>query len=195
MRCLIYIPIWYFQWKRPIEMKWLKKISLVIWCNFNLNLWYNKDQIWADCITFSTFIFAATDTTTSAISKVLSILAEHQDIQSQVREEVTTARHTYGDLDYDTLQSLPLLDAVCRETLRLYAPVPNTMRVWVTIAPFYLVLSFSPSLIATVVLTQSRQGHSPPSSLANKVCWWKIRDKGNISTKRDGYRHLYHERK
>ncbi|PAV15343.1 cytochrome P450 [Pyrrhoderma noxium] len=80
-------------------------------------------------VTSSTLIFAATDTTTSAVSRVLSILAEHQDIQTQVREEVTAARQTYGDLDYDTLQSLPLLDAVCRETLRLYAPVPNASRV------------------------------------------------------------------
>ena len=80
-------------------------------------------------MTSSTLIFAATDTTTSAVSRVLSILAEHQDIQTQVREEVTAARQTYGDLDYDTLQSLPLLDAICRETLRLYAPVPNIVRV------------------------------------------------------------------
>ena len=144
MKCLIYIPISYSQWKRLIEMKWLKKILLVIWCASNLFLIYNKDLIWTVYVTLSKLIFAATDSTTSAVSRVLSILAEHQDIQSQLRKEVTTARQTYNDLDYDTLQSLPLLDAVCRETLRLYAPVPNTSRVWVTIVPY---ISLSSPLI------------------------------------------------
>ena len=51
-----------------------------------------------------------------------------QDIQTKVREEVTAARREYGDLDYDTLMNLPLLDAVCRETLRLYSPVAYLSR-------------------------------------------------------------------
>ena len=77
----------------------------------------------------STFIFAATDTTTSALSRIFHLLSEHQDVQSRLREEVTTARQAYGDLDYDTLQALPFLDAVCRETLRLFSPVSYLSRV------------------------------------------------------------------
>ncbi|PAV17146.1 cytochrome P450 [Pyrrhoderma noxium] len=76
----------------------------------------------------NTFIFAATDTTTSALSRILSLLAEHLDIQSKLREEVTAARKEHGDLDYDTLQALPYLDAVCRETLRAYPPVAGILR-------------------------------------------------------------------
>ena len=67
----------------------------------------------------STFLFAGHDTTTSSLSRILYILSMRQDIQTKVREEVTAARREYGDLDYDTLVSLPYLDAVCRETLRL----------------------------------------------------------------------------
>ena len=78
--------------------------------------------------TFSTFLFAGHDTTTSSLSRILYILSMRQDIQTKVREEVTTARREYGDLDYDTLMNLPLLDAVCRETLRLYSPVAYLSR-------------------------------------------------------------------
>lgn len=77
---------------------------------------------------FSTLIVAATDTTTSAITRILSLLVVHQDVQTKLREEVTAARKEHGDLDYDTLQALPFLDAVCRETLRVYCPVPTIQR-------------------------------------------------------------------
>ncbi|THG93019.1 hypothetical protein EW026_g8090 [Hermanssonia centrifuga] len=66
----------------------------------------------------STLVFAATDTTSSAISRVLHLLAQHQDVQEQLRKEIVDARHGQ-DISYDQLLELPLLDAVCRETLRL----------------------------------------------------------------------------
>ncbi|THH06777.1 hypothetical protein EW145_g3848 [Phellinidium pouzarii] len=77
----------------------------------------------------STFVLAAHDTTTSAVSRILHVLAANPDSQSKLREEVTAARKEHGDLDYDTLQALPYLDAVCRETLRVYSPVPLVDRV------------------------------------------------------------------
>ena len=70
----------------------------------------------------STFIFAGHDTTTHAACRVFDQLALNPEVQTKLREEVTTARRAEGDLDYDTLMNLPYLDAVCRETLRLYAP-------------------------------------------------------------------------
>jgi cytochrome P450 len=33
-----------------------------------------------------------------------------------------------GELDYDTLMGLPFLDAVVRETMRVYPPVPTVVR-------------------------------------------------------------------
>lgn len=76
----------------------------------------------------STFIFAGHDTTTSAVSRILHQLALNPKVQDKLRVEVTEARKKHGDLDYDTLMGLPYLDAVCRETLRVYPPVPTLLR-------------------------------------------------------------------
>lgn len=78
--------------------------------------------------TCSTFIFAGHDTTTSALSRILHQLSLDPDMQKRVRDEVTAARKENGDLDYDTLMNLPWLDAVCRETLRLFPPVSQLLR-------------------------------------------------------------------
>ncbi|KAF9475405.1 cytochrome P450 [Pholiota conissans] len=75
--------------------------------------------------TMSSLTFAAMDTTSSALSRILHMLSMNQDVQETLRQEIRTAKKEYGpELDYDTLCSLPYLDAVCRETLRLFAPVP-----------------------------------------------------------------------
>ncbi|KAH8115664.1 cytochrome P450 [Phellopilus nigrolimitatus] len=79
----------------------------------------------------STFIFAGHDTTTSAICRTLDVLCHRPDVQSRLREEVTTARKERdgADLDYDALMSLPYLDAVCRETLRVFPPATQVDRI------------------------------------------------------------------
>lgn len=79
-------------------------------------------------VTFLTF--AATDTTTSALSRIFHLLALHKDVQSRVRKEILDAKKENGggDLGYDTLVSLPYLDSICRETLRLYPPLPTVLR-------------------------------------------------------------------
>ncbi|KAI1784550.1 cytochrome P450 [Ganoderma leucocontextum] len=75
----------------------------------------------------STFIFAGMDTTSNALSLTLSLLCQHQDVQEKLRKEILEASKG-EDLEYDALVSLPYLDAVCRETLRLYAPVAQVFR-------------------------------------------------------------------
>jgi Cytochrome P450 len=69
----------------------------------------------------STLTFAATDTTSNALSRTVSLLASHPEVQEKVRQEILDALEKNGgqDFSYDELVSLPLLDAVCRETLRL----------------------------------------------------------------------------
>ena len=64
-------------------------------------------------------MFAATDTTSSALGRTMQLLAEHPDVQEKLRAEVLDARDSDEDIPYDRLMELPLLDAVCRETLRL----------------------------------------------------------------------------
>lgn len=59
------------------------------------------------------------DTTSSALARVLQLLSIHPDAQEKLRAEICDAQKD-GQLTYDQLVSLPYLDAVCRETLRLY---------------------------------------------------------------------------
>ncbi|TCD64103.1 cytochrome P450-dit2 [Steccherinum ochraceum] len=74
-----------------------------------------------------TLLFAATDTTSGALSQILQLLAERPDVQDKLREEIRAAKQ--GDLiGYDDLHELPYMDAICRETLRLYPPVSFVYR-------------------------------------------------------------------
>ncbi|KAF9267007.1 cytochrome P450 [Marasmius fiardii PR-910] len=77
-------------------------------------------------------IFGAQDTTSSVLSRTLDLLATNQDVQDRVREELRAglgARDGSTErLEYDELSSLPWLDAVLKETLRLYPPVPFVRR-------------------------------------------------------------------
>ncbi|EJF55944.1 cytochrome P450 [Dichomitus squalens LYAD-421 SS1] len=71
-----------------------------------------------------TFILAGVDTTSNVLSRVLHLLSQNQDVQDKLRVELHAAQEQYGrDIPYDELGALPYLDAVCRETLRLWAPV------------------------------------------------------------------------
>ncbi|KAH9923760.1 cytochrome P450 [Epithele typhae] len=75
----------------------------------------------------STFILAGMDTTSNATSRVLHILASKTDAQTKLPDEILEAQ-AGTEVSYDTLMELPFLDAVCRETLRVYAPVTTISR-------------------------------------------------------------------
>ncbi|KAH8119691.1 cytochrome P450 [Phellopilus nigrolimitatus] len=64
----------------------------------------------------------------NAVSRILHQLALHPDVQNKLRAEVRAARAAQGDLPYDVLMGLPYLDAICRETLRVFPPVPQVVR-------------------------------------------------------------------
>ncbi|KAI0312739.1 cytochrome P450 [Amylostereum chailletii] len=68
-------------------------------------------------------VFAGTDTTSNALSRVLHLLAQHPEVQEKLHAELKQVEGEKGQLEYDDLVSLPYLDAVCRESLRLYPPV------------------------------------------------------------------------
>ncbi|KAK0506743.1 cytochrome P450 [Armillaria luteobubalina] len=67
---------------------------------------------------FITFLIAGHETTATTLSWLLYELAAHPEHQSKIREEV---KHSYHD-DYD---SLPFLNAVIKESLRLH-PIVHT---------------------------------------------------------------------
>ncbi|KAF5351555.1 hypothetical protein D9758_007246 [Tetrapyrgos nigripes] len=68
------------------------------------------------------------ETTSNAMTRMIYLLSLHPEVQDKLRKEVTEAR-ALGDPDYDSLEALPYLDAVCRETLRLFPPIPLLFRV------------------------------------------------------------------
>ena len=77
-----------------------------------------------------TMLFAATDTTSTLICRALHALAAHLDMQNKLRSEIHEAQAEHGqDFSCDVLQNLPLLDAVIRETLRMYPAVNILPRV------------------------------------------------------------------
>ncbi|EIN06781.1 cytochrome P450 [Punctularia strigosozonata HHB-11173 SS5] len=76
----------------------------------------------------SMLVFAGTDTTSAAMARALSILADHQDVQQRLREEVIDAFTEYATLTHDELMALPYLDAVIKEVLRLHPPAYMFLR-------------------------------------------------------------------
>lgn len=67
-----------------------------------------------------------TETSTSAISMTILMLAMHSKIQDKVFEEILMVQH--AEFSKKSLQSLKLLDMVVQETLRLFPPVPIVSR-------------------------------------------------------------------
>ncbi|KAJ3828317.1 cytochrome P450 [Lentinula raphanica] len=67
----------------------------------------------------------------SAMARLLHLLSRHPEVQDKLRQELVEARTQNGgnDLTYKELTELPYLDAVCRETLRLYAPASIVSRI------------------------------------------------------------------
>ena len=83
---------------------------------------------------YSTFLLGGQETTTSALARIMYILAREPHAQTRLRTEVRKAKKQYAseqgldddwqrvNLPYDVLVSLPFLDAVVRETLRVHPP-------------------------------------------------------------------------
>jgi len=72
-----------------------------------------------------TFLFAGHDTTASTLSWAIYLLATHPEEESTLIAELNSALGT-GEPSYEALEALPYLDAVFKETLRLYPPAGFT---------------------------------------------------------------------
>ena len=95
----------------------------------------------------STFILAGMDTTSNALSRILHLLAQNPDVQEKLRAEIIESRGGPGgdsDAPYDEVMKLPYLEAVCRETLRVHAPVVLSGRMCVShslvVLPYFMVI-------------------------------------------------------
>ena len=74
-----------------------------------------------------TFLVAGHETTSTATTWALYALTQAPEIQTKLRKELFSV--STDNPTMDELNELPYLEAVVRETLRLYAPVPSTVRV------------------------------------------------------------------
>ncbi|OCH90422.1 cytochrome P450 [Obba rivulosa] len=116
----------------------------------------------------NTIIFAGFETTTIAVCRMLYILASKLEVQAKLRSEVRKAKRDYAasqnldkrwedvDLPYDVLMGLPFLDAVLRETLRVYPPtslMSRTTRAATTLPLQFPVRSTSGAPITEISLS------------------------------------------
>ena len=74
-----------------------------------------------------TFLVAGHETTSTATTWALFALTQSPEVQDKLRKQLLTVGTDNPTMD--ELNALPYLDAVVRETLRVHAPVPSTMRV------------------------------------------------------------------
>ncbi|TFK60962.1 cytochrome P450 [Pluteus cervinus] len=74
-----------------------------------------------------TFLAAGHETTSTGTTWALYALCRDQEVQRKLREELLTVPTENPSMD--ELNALPYLDAVVRETMRVHAPVPSTIRI------------------------------------------------------------------
>lgn len=81
-----------------------------------------------------TFLAAGHETTASSLTWAIYMLCIHPEIQERLRTEIRTCLPSMLEgeknrsITNSDLDSLPYLNAVCNEVLRLHAPVPMTVR-------------------------------------------------------------------
>jgi cytochrome P450 len=79
--------------------------------------------------TMMTFLAAGHETSAAALTWTVFLLAKNHDIQDRLREEIRQNVDGLGaEVDSKKLDGLSYLHAVCQESLRLYAPIPFTVR-------------------------------------------------------------------
>ncbi|EIN05410.1 cytochrome P450 [Punctularia strigosozonata HHB-11173 SS5] len=102
-------------------------MSILLNANMNVS---KKEQLDEEELLaqMNTLLFAGHESTGNALARILWCLSLHLEEQEKLRREITDARRTHGKLDYDKLVTLPYLDAVCRETLRVWAPTTVIQR-------------------------------------------------------------------
>ncbi|XP_074885960.1 cholesterol 24-hydroxylase isoform X2 [Buteo buteo] len=77
---------------------------------------------------FITFFVAGHETTANQLSFTVMALGQHPEILERVQAEVDEVLGAKRDIDYEDLGKLTYLSQVLKESLRLYPPVPGTVR-------------------------------------------------------------------
>ncbi|KAG8954415.1 hypothetical protein FRC04_011742 [Tulasnella sp. 424] len=80
----------------------------------------------------STLLFVGSDTTSIALAWILHLLTLNPDVQQKLRETITskiTSTDSLSVAEQNAVMSLPYLDHVIKEALRLIPPLHSTLRV------------------------------------------------------------------
>lgn len=76
-----------------------------------------------------TFLAAGHETTASALTWACFLCAKYPEIQTKLRAEIhANIPSSESSITWNLLESMPYLQGVCEETLRLYPTVPATIR-------------------------------------------------------------------
>ncbi|XP_011705277.1 PREDICTED: probable cytochrome P450 6a13 [Wasmannia auropunctata] len=75
------------------------------------------------------FFLAGFETSSTTMTYALYEMAQHQDIQDKVCEEIDEVLAKYDDLTYDAVNEMPYLHKVINETMRKYPPLPGLNRI------------------------------------------------------------------
>jgi len=103
-------------------------LSLLIRANMSSDLPDSQRLSDADVLAqVPTFLIAGHETTSTATTWALFALTQAPDVQTKLREELLSLPTENPSMD--ELSSLPYLDAVVRETLRVHSPAQATSRV------------------------------------------------------------------
>lgn len=104
-----------------------------------------------------TFLAAGHETTASAMSWAAYLLCKYPDVQKRLREEVRAALPSVTStesINSQDIDKLPYLNAVLNEVMRLFPPVPLTLR--------------------ETVADTTIQGHFVPRGTTVVICPWAI---------------------
>ncbi|KAJ7686344.1 cytochrome P450 [Mycena rosella] len=102
-------------------------LAILLKANMSMDIPKNQRLTDAEVIAqIPTFFFAGHETTSSAVSWALHALSLNIEVQTKLREELLTIATDNPTMD--ELNSLPYLEMVVRETMRVHAPVVFTQR-------------------------------------------------------------------
>lgn len=112
------------------------------------------------------FFFAGFETSSTALSFAIFELAHNPDIQEKTRAEVQRVLAAHGGhLTYDALKEMTYLEQVVNESLRMYPPVGNIIRI--ATQPYQL---SNPNLViekGTMVMIPAYSIHHDPDIYPN----------------------------
>lgn len=101
-----------------------------------------------------TFLAAGHETTASAMSWAVYLLCKNLEVQTKLREEIRANLDLNGEVNSAEIDRLPYLNAVLNETLRIFPPVPLTLR--------------------ETAQDTTVQGHFIPKQTTIVICPWAI---------------------